>query len=116
EGRRTKDEQDSFIVHRSSFNVTYAELNRRANQLAHHLRALGVGLEVCVGICLERSVDMLVAVLGVLKAGGAYVPLPPADPSERRAFMIEDAEVRVLVTQTALDDGRWTMDDGAQID
>ena len=63
--------------------LTYRELNRRANQLAHHLRTLGVGPEVLVGICVERSVEMVVGLLAILKAGGAYVPLDPFYPLER---------------------------------
>ncbi len=78
--------------------VTYATLNRRANQLAHHLRALGVGPDVLVGICMERSLDLVVALLAVLKAGGAYLPLDPSYPAERLAFMLEDAQVAVLLT------------------
>src|SRR5207248_11171983 len=64
--------------------LNYRELNQRANQLAHYLKNLGVGPEVCVGICLGRSVEMIVSILGVLKAGGAYVPLEPDYPSEDR--------------------------------
>ncbi|MBW4575234.1 MAG: amino acid adenylation domain-containing protein [Aphanothece sp. CMT-3BRIN-NPC111] len=79
--------------------LTYRELNQRANQLAHYLQKLGVKPEVLVGICLERSLDMVVALLGVLKAGGAYVPLDPAYPKKRLAFMLEDAQVQVLLTQ-----------------
>ncbi|MDQ2926398.1 MAG: amino acid adenylation domain-containing protein [Acidobacteriota bacterium] len=82
--------------------MTYGELNRRANQLAHHLRALGVRPETLVGICVERSLEMLVGILGILKAGGAYVPVDPAYPAERQAFMLEDARVPILVTQAAL--------------
>ena len=82
--------------------VTYAELNRRANQLAQHLQSLGVSPEVRVGICVERSVEMVVAILGTLKAGGAYVPLDPTYPRERLAFMLEDAKVSVLLTQQRL--------------
>ena len=82
--------------------LTYEQLNRRANQLAHHLRALGVRPEVPVGICLKHSLDMVVGLLGVLKAGGVYVPLDPAYPKERLAFMLEDAEVPVLLTQEPL--------------
>lgn len=83
-------------------HVTFRELNRRADRLAHHLRALGVGPEALVGICLERSLEMMVALLGVLKAGGAYVPLDPTFPPERLAFMLEDAQVSVLLVQTHL--------------
>jgi non-ribosomal peptide synthetase component F len=82
--------------------LKYAELNRRANRLANRLRRLGVGPEVKVGLCLERSVEMIVALLGILKAGGAYVPLEPAWPMERLAFVLQDAQVPVLVTQKAL--------------
>ncbi|HKV36072.1 MAG TPA: amino acid adenylation domain-containing protein [Pyrinomonadaceae bacterium] len=82
--------------------MTYGELNQRANKLAHYLRSLGVGPEVRVGICFERSQEMLVAVLGILKAGGAYVPLDPNYPADRLAFMLEDACVRVLLTQQHL--------------
>jgi amino acid adenylation domain-containing protein/FkbM family methyltransferase len=82
--------------------LSYWELNARANQLAHHLRQLGVGAEVLVGISTERSLEMLIGVLGILKAGGAYVPLDPAYPLERLAFMIEDAQVPVLLTQKRL--------------
>ncbi|HYP26892.1 MAG TPA: amino acid adenylation domain-containing protein [Blastocatellia bacterium] len=79
--------------------LTYRELNRRANRLAHHLRKLGVGPEVCVALCVERSVEMLVGVLGILKAGGAYVPLDPAYPKERLAYALDDARAPVLVTR-----------------
>src|SRR5207248_74364 len=73
--------------------LTYRELNQRANQLAHYLQKLSVGPDVLVGICVERSLEMVVGLLGILKAGGAYVPLDPTYPSERIAFMLEDAQV-----------------------
>ena len=79
--------------------LTYRELNNRANQLAHYLQHLGVKPEVLVGICMERSLEMVVGLLGILKAGGAYVPLDPTYPKERLAFMLEDARVPVLLTQ-----------------
>ena len=82
--------------------VTYEDLNCRANVLAHYLRSLGVGPEVLVGICLERSVDMVVGLLGILKAGGAYVPLDPEYPEERLAFMVADAGVAVVLTHETL--------------
>ena len=78
---------------------TYAELNERANQLGQYLRHLGVGPEVCVGLCVERSLEMMVGVLGILKAGGAYVPLEPTYPQERLQFMAADAGVAVVLTQ-----------------
>ncbi|HYW73053.1 MAG TPA: amino acid adenylation domain-containing protein, partial [Pyrinomonadaceae bacterium] len=82
--------------------ISYRELNRRANQLAHHLRKLGVGPERLVGVCMERSVEMVVALLGILKAGGAYVPLDPEYPSDRLSFMLADAQTSVLLTQERL--------------
>ncbi|MDB9510452.1 amino acid adenylation domain-containing protein [Kamptonema animale CS-326] len=82
--------------------LTYKELNQRANQLAHHLHNVGVSPEVMVGICVERSLEMVVGLLGILKAGGAYVPLDPAYPPERLAFMLQDAQVPVLLTQGRL--------------
>ncbi|MGE5825555.1 MAG: non-ribosomal peptide synthetase, partial [Bacteroidota bacterium] len=82
--------------------LSYRELNARANRLAHHLRSLGVGPEVLVGVCLERSVELVVALLAILKAGGAYVPLDPGYPAERLAFMLEDTQAPVLVTHSAL--------------
>jgi amino acid adenylation domain-containing protein/non-ribosomal peptide synthase protein (TIGR01720 family) len=78
--------------------LTYRELNDRANQLAHYLRKHGVGPEVRVGICVERSLEMVIGQLGILKAGGAYVPLDPTYPKERLAFMLADAQVHTLVT------------------
>src|SRR6185295_1135222 len=85
--------------------LTFAELNARANQLAHHLVKLGVGPEITVGLCLDRSLELIVALLGILKAGGAYVPLDPAVPAARRRLMLEDAGARVLVSSTALAEG-----------
>jgi amino acid adenylation domain-containing protein len=82
--------------------LTYGKLNRRANQLAHHLQTLGVGPETLVGICIERCVEMVVALLGILKAGGACVPLDPTYPKERLAFMLADAKLLVLLTQEPL--------------
>ena len=82
--------------------LTYKELNRRANQLANHLRALGVGPEVPVALCLKHSLEMVIGLLGILKAGGVYVPLDPSYPKERLAFILEDAEVPVLLTQESL--------------
>ncbi|WP_281174023.1 non-ribosomal peptide synthetase [Andreprevotia chitinilytica] len=99
--------------------LSYSELNRRANRLAHYLRTQGVGPDVLVGLCVERSLDLLVGVLGILKAGGAYVPLDPAYPSERLAYMLADAQPRLVLTQTPLlaslpaGIATFTLDDGA---
>src|SRR5262249_30608852 len=84
--------------------LTYAEFDRRANQLAHRLRHLGVGPETVVGLFVERSAAMVVGLLAVLKAGGAYLPLDPSYPAERLAFMLDDAGAAVLVTQADLRD------------
>ncbi|WP_414572309.1 amino acid adenylation domain-containing protein [Nostoc sp. CCY 9925] len=82
--------------------ITYQELNCRANQFAHHLQALGVKPEVLVGICVNRSLEMLVGLLAILKAGGAYLPLDPTYPQERLAFMLLDSQIQVLLTQQQL--------------
>jgi amino acid adenylation domain-containing protein len=93
--------------------ITYRELNSRANQLAHYLVTLGIGPEKLVGICVERSIEMLVGLLGTLKAGGAYVPLDPAYPHERLRFMLEDSRVSFILTeQKLIEDREWTMGDG----
>ncbi|AKQ66241.1 Non-ribosomal peptide synthetase [Myxococcus hansupus] len=89
---------DAVAVTFESEHVTYRELEARANQVAHQLRGMGVGVESLVGVCLERSVDMVVALLGVLKAGAAYVPLDPAYPRERLTGMLEDSGATVLLT------------------
>ncbi len=83
-------------------SLTYGELNRQANRLAQQLRGLGVGLETRVGLCVERSLEMVVGLLAILKAGAACVPLDPAYPKERLAFMLEDAGILVLLTQSGL--------------
>jgi amino acid adenylation domain-containing protein len=93
---------DAVAVIFENERLTYRELNSKANQLAHYLQKLGVGPEVLVGVCVERSLEMLVGLLGILKAGGAYVPLDPAYPQERLAFMIQDSQVKVLLTQERL--------------
>jgi non-ribosomal peptide synthetase component F len=82
--------------------MTYYELNHRANQLAHYLQRQGVGPEVLVGVCIERSLEMLVGILGVLKAGGAYVPLDPQYPRDRISFMIQDAGLSLILTKEHL--------------
>ncbi|MCB0207971.1 MAG: amino acid adenylation domain-containing protein [Anaerolineae bacterium] len=86
----------------SSQSITYHELNARANQLAYSLQALGVGPETLVGICVERSIEMVIGLLGILKAGGAYVPLDPTYPRERLAYVLSDSQAKVLVSQKAL--------------
>src|SRR5207248_4268971 len=83
---------DAVAVVSGDEQLTYGELNRRANRMAHYLRKRGVGPEVPVGLCMERSLDMVVALLGILKAGGAYVPLDPTYPAERLAFMLRDVQ------------------------
>jgi amino acid adenylation domain-containing protein len=83
-------------------NLSYRELNERANQLAHYLRELGVGPETLVGLCVGRSVEMVIAILGILKAGGAYVPLDPVYPAERLASLLTDTQASVLLTQQSL--------------
>ncbi len=95
---------DAIAVVFKNQQLTYGELNCRANQLAHHLRSMGVGADVLVGICVERSLEMMVGLLGILKAGGAYVPLDPEYPPERLSFMLQDAQVSVLLTQQKLVD------------
>ena len=91
--------------------LTYRELNKRANQLAHYLRKQGVGPEVLVGICIERSLEMIIGLLGILKAGAAYLPLDPSYPKERLAFMLEDSRASMLISQhrmnRQLPSGKW---------
>jgi amino acid adenylation domain-containing protein len=93
---------DEIAVTFEDQTLTYNELNLRANQLAHALQALGVKPDVMVGMCLERSLEMIIALLAVHKAGGAYVPLDPAYPQERLASMVDDSQVSILLTQTSL--------------
>lgn len=101
--RAAKTPDDVAIVFGEE-RVTYRELNARANRLAHYLRERGVGPEVRVAICVERSVEMIVALFGILKAGGAYVPLEPKYPAERISFILEDCQARLLLTQQHLRD------------
>ncbi|MFP5263069.1 MAG: amino acid adenylation domain-containing protein [Blastocatellia bacterium] len=93
---------DAIVVAFQDERLSYGELDRRANQLARVLRRCGVGPEVRVGLCVERSAALLVGLLGILKAGGAYVPLDPGYPKPRLSFLVEDSEAAVLVTQQAL--------------
>jgi amino acid adenylation domain-containing protein len=93
---------DAVAVSFEGARLTYAELNARANRLAHHLRALGVGPDARVAICVERGPEMIAALLAILKAGGAYVPLDPAYPADRLRYMLEDSAPAALVTQSTL--------------
>ena len=93
---------DAVAVVFEQATLSYGELDARANQLAHHLQSLGVGPETIVGLCVERSLEMVIALLGILKAGGAYLPLDPAYPAQRIAFMLEDAGAPIVITQEAL--------------
>ena len=93
---------DAIAVVFEEQELTYQQLNQRANQLAHYLQTLGVKPEVLVGICVERSLEMVVGLLGILKAGGAYVPLDPSYPNERLSYMLSDAEIDVLLIQENL--------------
>ncbi len=99
---RAGEDPDRVAVECGGQRWSYEELERRSNRLAHHLRGLGVGPEAPVGICVERSAEMVAAVLGILKAGGAYLPLDPAYPPERLGYMLADSGAAVLVTQERL--------------
>jgi aspartate racemase len=100
--QQVEQSPDAVAVIYGDQKLTYRQLNVRANQLARYLNKLGVGPEVLVGICLERSLEIVIAVLGILKAGGAYVPLDLAYPKERLAFMLSDTQIPVLLTQQKL--------------
>jgi len=93
---------DRVAVIYENKQLLYKELNQRANQVAHHLRSLGVKPEVLVGICFERSLEMVVGLLGILKAGGAYIPLDPSYPQERIVYMLSDSQMSVVLTQKKL--------------
>ncbi|MBG1271672.1 non-ribosomal peptide synthetase [Nostoc sp. WHI] len=93
---------DFIAVNFANEQLTYQELNTRSNKLAQHLQKIGVGSEVLVGICISQSIEMIIGLLGILKAGGAYVPLDSSYPQERLNFMLEDAQVSVLLTQENL--------------
>ena len=100
--RQVRRAPEAVAVEYGDERLSYGELNERGDRLAHHLRSLGVGLEVLVGLCVERSAAAVVGMLGILKAGGAYVPLDPEYPAERLAFMLADTEAPVVVTQSKL--------------
>jgi amino acid adenylation domain-containing protein len=93
---------DAVAVVFAQQQLTYQELNSRANQLAHYLRSLGVQKEVLVGLCLERSLEQLVSILAILKAGGGYVPLDPTYPQQRLSYLLADAQVKIVLTQQSL--------------
>ncbi|WP_431509836.1 non-ribosomal peptide synthase/polyketide synthase [Variovorax sp. DAIF25] len=93
---------DALALVHGEAQWTYGELNGKANRLAHHLRSLGVGPDVRVGLAVERSADMIVGLLGILKAGGAYVPLDPEYPADRLAYMVKDSAISLLLTQRRL--------------
>ncbi|OKH41541.1 hypothetical protein NIES2101_34185 [Calothrix sp. HK-06] len=99
---QVKEKPDAVAVIFEDKQLTYRELNHRANQLAHYLQSLGVKPESLVGICMERSLEIVVGLLAILKAGGAYVPLDPAYPKERIAFIAEETQVAILLTQKHL--------------
>lgn len=93
---------DAIAVVWAEQTITYGELNRKANQLAHYLQAHGIKPDMSVGILIERSLEMIIGLLAIMKAGGAYLPLDPTYPKERLAFMLEDAQIAVLLTQEKL--------------
>ncbi|MBN1203855.1 MAG: amino acid adenylation domain-containing protein [Myxococcaceae bacterium] len=95
---------DAIAVIAEGRQLTYRELDALANRVSHHLRSLGVGPDVRVGVCMERSIELVAGLLGILKAGGAYVPLDPSYPRDRLAFMLTDSQASVLVTQARLRD------------
>ncbi|OPE16412.1 amino acid adenylation domain-containing protein, partial [Pseudomonas aeruginosa] len=103
EAQAARTPEATAVVH-GEIELSYRELNRRANVLAHRLRAEGVGPDVPVGIAMQRSPELVVALLAVLKAGGAYVPMDPGYPAERLAFLAEDSGIGLLLTQTFLQD------------
>ncbi|MEL6560503.1 MAG: amino acid adenylation domain-containing protein [Bacteroidota bacterium] len=99
---QAKETPDAVAIAFEEESVTYQTLDERSNQVAHYLIDKGVSLEDSVGICLERSSEMMIAVLGILKSGGAYVPIDPAYPSERINYMIADASINILLTDSAI--------------
>jgi amino acid adenylation domain-containing protein len=99
---RCLESPHNIAIRFGTTDLSYAGLSRRANQLAHHLRGLGVGPESRVGLCIDRSIEMIVGLLGILKAGGVYVPLDPSHPADRLVGMLSDSGAKVLVTQTSV--------------
>ena len=97
-----RERPNAVAVEHDGRQLTYAQLNARANQLGRYLVSQGIGADQVVGLCLERGLEMLVGLLGILKAGGAYLPLDPNYPSERLRLMLEDAAPNVILTETEL--------------
>lgn len=95
-------DSETIALISSNQQLTYRELNQQANQLAHYLQALGVKPETLVGIYMNRSVDLIVGILGILKAGAAYVPLDPGYPKERLSFILEDTRAQIVITHSSL--------------
>ncbi|QQE72803.1 amino acid adenylation domain-containing protein [Brevibacillus composti] len=114
--RQAEHRPDSTALLFEDRHVTYRELNEKANQFAHYLRKAGVGPNTRVGIMMQRSVEMIAGVLGVLKAGGAYVPLDPSYPAERQQYILENAEVKVLLTQGSAAEGRGWSESEKEVD
>jgi amino acid adenylation domain-containing protein len=99
---RVDRDPDRIAVGFETERLSYRELNQRANQLAHHLQTVGVRSNELVGLCVERSIETIVGILGILKAGGAYLPLDPSNPPDRSAYILDDARVKILVTESGL--------------
>lgn len=100
--RQTRLTPDAIAITADDLGISYLETNRQANRLAHALRELGVDLDVTVGVCLDRSPDLIIAALAVMKVGGAYLPLDPTYPPQRLEFMVEDANLSILLTRRNL--------------
>ena len=100
--REVEERRDAVAVEHGAERVSYGELNRRGNRLGRYLRSKGVGAEEVVGICLERGIEMMVGLIGILKAGGAYLPLDPTYPKQQFQFMLENAQARILLTESRL--------------
>ncbi len=101
---KARQTPNAIAVVDGNHQITYGELNRRANQLSHYLRELGVGREELVGVCMDRSAHMIIAILAILKAGGAYVPLDPSYPHQRLNMMLKDCQAKFVLTQERLRD------------
>jgi amino acid adenylation domain-containing protein len=100
--KQARKTPDAIAVECDGKQLTYFDLNQRANQLSHYLKKAGIGAEAPVGVCISRSFEMVIAILGIVKAGGAYVPLEPEDPAERIQYILEDAGIQVLLTEQSV--------------